>query len=71
VAVLAREKKTGEIGQILDNPANCISEDGTGGICTDGVGLGGAVGVAVSPDGRNVYVASFAGNAVAVFARDR
>ena len=44
------------------------------GVVRDGVdgvdGLDGAQFVAVSPDGRSVYTASAAGNAVAVFARD-
>ena len=37
----------------------------------DGVdGLDGARSVTVSPDGKNVYVASFGDNAVAIFSRD-
>ena len=39
------------------------------GDCADGVGLVGAFGVAVSPDGTSVYVASFDSDAVAVFDR--
>ena len=46
----------------------CISEDGTDGACADGKALGGAQAVTVSPDGKNVYVAS--GIAVAVLDRD-
>ncbi|MGE5272363.1 MAG: lactonase family protein [Verrucomicrobiota bacterium] len=38
--------------------------------CAAGPGLRGAAGVAISPDGTNLYVASFASGAVAAFARD-
>ena len=48
----------------------CISESGTGGACTDGVGLDSAQSVTVSPDGRSAYVASLNSEAVAVFDRD-
>ena len=41
-------------------------KDGVGGV----YGLDGARGVTISPDGRNVYVASSNSNAVAVFSRD-
>jgi DNA-binding beta-propeller fold protein YncE len=38
----------------------CVSNDGSGGLCADAPGspLSGAFGVAVSPDGKSVYVAS-------------
>ena len=70
VAVFARDRRTGALTQLADTDA-CISETGTDGACTDGVALDGADGVAVSPDGKNVYVPSSISNAVAVFARDR
>jgi DNA-binding beta-propeller fold protein YncE len=74
VAVLARDRKTGALTQ-LPSPHGCISEDGSGGLCTDGKALSDPVAVAVSPDGRNVYVASFQRDpvslsALSVFARD-
>ena len=50
--------------------AACVSEDGTNGLCADGVGLGGAYAVAVSPDGASVFVASQFNYALAVFDRD-
>ena len=50
------------------SPAACIAETG-GGVCDDGLALKGASGVTVSPDGKNVYVASNLSNAVAVFDR--
>jgi hypothetical protein len=45
--------QTGALTQLPGTDA-CISEDGGGGDCADGVGLLGARSVAVSPDGRNV-----------------
>jgi DNA-binding beta-propeller fold protein YncE len=48
--------------------AGCISETGAG-PCADGHGLDGAGAVAVSPDGKSVYVASFGSDAVARFNR--
>jgi DNA-binding beta-propeller fold protein YncE len=49
--------------------AGCISEDGVG-QCTAGQALSGAWGVAVSPDGKSVYVASSSSDAVARFNRN-
>jgi 6-phosphogluconolactonase (cycloisomerase 2 family) len=69
VAIFARHPTTGALTQ-LSGPAGCVSETSTGGGCTDGNGLLGARGVAVSPDSRHVYVASEYSHAVAVFARD-
>jgi hypothetical protein len=66
----ARDRKTGALTQLPGTDA-CISEGGTGGDCVDGVALEGAQRVAVSHDGKNVYIASFSSDAVAVFARDR
>jgi len=48
----------------------CISETGSAGACVDGKGLDGADDLAVSPDGRNVYVIGSASQSVAVFDRD-
>jgi DNA-binding beta-propeller fold protein YncE len=47
----------------------CIAETGSGACGNSAPGLGGAFDVAISPDGRNVYVASTTSNAVAVFTR--
>jgi DNA-binding beta-propeller fold protein YncE len=59
VARLNRNTTTGAISQPVGT-AGCISEDGTG-PCADGHGLEGASDVAVSPDGKSVYVASIFG----------
>ncbi len=50
--------------------AGCISEDGTGGACADGVALENPYSVAVSPDGKSAYVALEVSDAVAVFDRN-
>ena len=63
------EAATGSLTQ-LSGAAGCVSDDGTGGACVDGSGLGGAGWVAVSPDGKNVYVAAFTGSALTTFARN-
>jgi 6-phosphogluconolactonase (cycloisomerase 2 family) len=69
VAVFSRNAMTGELTQ-LGGTAGCVSESGSGGTCADGRGLSGAISVAVSRDGRHVYVASELSNAVAVFSRN-
>lgn len=69
IAVFARDATTGALRQ-LAGTAGCVSETGTGGACADGTALDGARGVAVSPDGKTVYVAAFFADAVATFSRD-
>jgi DNA-binding beta-propeller fold protein YncE len=64
VEVFDRDPATGALTH-----NSCISEAG-GAPCADGSALQGAVGIAVSPDGKSVYVASIFSNAVAVFTRD-
>jgi DNA-binding beta-propeller fold protein YncE len=49
--------------------AQCIAETGSGACGDSAPGLGGAFDVSISPDGRNVYVASTTSSAVAVFSR--
>ena len=63
VARLNRNTTTGAITQPAGT-AGCISETGAG-PCADGHGLDGPRSVAVSPDGKSVYVASPDSNAVA------
>jgi len=69
VAVFSRDDSTGAITQ-LAGTSGCVSQTGSDGACADVRALGGAGGVAVSPDGRNVYVASMSSHAVAVFMRN-
>jgi DNA-binding beta-propeller fold protein YncE len=70
VAVFARDRKTGALTQLAGTDG-CVSETGTGGECNDGKALRGAGAVAVSNDGKSVYVASLSSSAVAVFSRQR
>ena len=59
---------TGDLTQPAGT-AGCISETGAG-PCADGHALDGPSAVAVSPDGKSVYVASYGSNAVARFNRN-
>jgi DNA-binding beta-propeller fold protein YncE len=68
VAVFDRDPATGALTQ-KPLPAGCIAQAGAGG-CQSGAGLSAARSVAVSPDGTSAYVASVAGDAIAVFDRD-
>jgi DNA-binding beta-propeller fold protein YncE len=74
VVVFARNRQSGELRQ-LAGAAGCVqantveSDPPTG--CATAPGLEGVGSVAVSPDGRHVYVASLRSAAVAVFARNR
>jgi DNA-binding beta-propeller fold protein YncE len=70
VSVFSRDQATGALTQ-LPGIDGCVSETGTGGACTDGTALARAFAVIVSPDGKNVYVASFKSDAVSVFTRNQ
>ena len=61
-----RDPKT---GALVQPPGGCIADAPIPG-CAQGRALAGADVVAVSPDGANVYVGAFFGNAVATFDRD-
>ena len=63
-----RNTTTGAITQPAGT-AGCVSETGAG-PCADGHGLDGPNSVAVSPDGKSVYVASSGSDAVARFNRN-
>ena len=67
VARINRNTTTGAITQPTGT-AGCISETGAG-PCADGHALYGAGAVAVSADGKSVYVASYRSDAVARFNR--
>ena len=71
VVAFSRAGDTGALTSL-----GCVSDSGgdgrpgTDGFCTNGDALLGASGIAVSPDGRNVYVSSHSSNGVAWMARD-
>jgi len=67
IVAFARNPKTGGLRQLLSG--GCISGLALPG-CLGGVALEGPDVLVVSPDGANVYVGSFFGNAVAVLDRD-
>jgi hypothetical protein len=69
LSVYRRDPRTGALTQ-LPGKAGCVSHSGTGGACAKGVGLFGAESVAVSSDGRSVYVAASFEQGVAIFRRD-
>ncbi|MFN8163397.1 MAG: YncE family protein [Solirubrobacterales bacterium] len=69
VSVFRRNPSTGALSQ-LPAGAGCISRLPVP-VCASGRALVGPDVVIVSPGGKNVYVGSFFGNAVAVFNRDR
>ena len=68
VVRLDRNTTTGAITQPA-GAAGCVSETGAG-PCADGHALHGADSVAVSSNGKSVYVASYNSNAVARFDRN-
>jgi 6-phosphogluconolactonase (cycloisomerase 2 family) len=57
IAVFSRDPATGALTQ-LPGTAGCVTDDGSGGACTDGRALVDTRGVAVSPDGMHVYAAA-------------
>ncbi len=69
ITAFRRNRSTGALKQ-LPPGSGCTAGLPLPG-CTTGRALDGADVVTVSPDGRNVYVGSFFGSAVAVFNRDR
>ena len=69
VSVFERDASSGALSQ-LPGRRGCVSH-GRAGTCAAGRALGRPSAVAVSPDGRNVYVAASASRALAVFARNR
>lgn len=68
VAIFARNRDGGALSQ-PGGTEGCIAETASGG-CATGIALGAPEGMAVSPSGAWVYVASALSNAVAVLARD-
>jgi DNA-binding beta-propeller fold protein YncE len=68
VAIFDRDPATGALTQKAGD-AGCISENGAGS-CRDGMGLDGAISIAVSPDDSRVYATAIGSDAVVVFDRD-
>jgi len=68
IAIFDRNPLSGVITQ-KPGTAGCFSDNGTDGACALGTGLLGTAGVAVSPDGANVYVAATS-RGIAVFDRN-
>jgi DNA-binding beta-propeller fold protein YncE len=69
IAILQRNRTTGVLSQ-EPGRAGCISQGGGGGRCIRGRALDEVWGVAVSPDGRNVYGVSAKVNMLGAMARD-
>lgn len=69
VAVFRRSPLTGALRQLRGH-GGCVRRGGAGG-CAGARALADPSAIVVSPDGRNVYVASFGSNAIAVFGRSR
>jgi DNA-binding beta-propeller fold protein YncE len=70
VAILRRDRTTGALTQSVSR-AGCISQNGGGGRCAVGRGLNEVWGVALSPDGRNVYAVSAKVSMLSAIARNR
>lgn len=68
IAIFARDRKTGALTQAR-KAAGCVAAKGAAG-CAPALGLDEPNSVAVSPDGRNVYATSRAGNSVTAFVRN-
>jgi DNA-binding beta-propeller fold protein YncE len=69
LAIFKRDRRTGVLEQ-LSGERGCIRQ-GRGGGCASARALGGPAAISISPDGRNVYVASAGSDALSAFARDR
>lgn len=68
VAVFDRDRAGGALAQPGDS-SGCIAEAMSG--CAPGVALGAPEGMAISPNGASVYVATALSNALVVLSRDR
>ena len=67
VVAFSRNRSTGALAQLWGT-AGCIAAATAG--CATGIGLGSIEGLAVSPDGTNVYAAAAASNALTELDRD-
>lgn len=69
IAIFSRDRRTGALTQ-PSGKGGCISARGADG-CAKAVGLDGPNSVAVSPDGKSVYVTSRASSSLTSFKRNR
>ena len=69
VAVFARNRRTGELEQ-LSRRRGCVRHE-RGGSCASARALANPPAIALSTDGKNVYVTSAGSDALSVFARNR
>jgi len=70
IGVYARDKATGRLTQ-LPAPEGCIAATGDGVTCKSAVALEGPRDIAMSKNGKHVYVAAQDSDAVLVFQRDK
>jgi len=68
ITTFSRNVTTGVLTQ-LTGTQGCVGESGNGSTCAHGVGLSGAVGLSLSPDGKHLYAVS-RDNALAAFSRN-
>lgn len=69
LAVFRRARRTGHLEQ-LPGRRGCVRHEG-GRFCGAGRAMGGPVSIAISADGRNVYVVSAGSDALSIFRRNR
>ena len=69
VTIYKRDTDTGTLRQLAGSKG-CIAGGGLPG-CATAIGLNGPDVITVSPDGKNIYVGSFLGNAIAIFERNQ
>lgn len=69
ITVFNRNKRNGSLSQVA-GAQGCVAGSTITG-CASGIGLKAPDVVVISRDGRNVYLGSFLGNAVAAFSRDQ
>jgi DNA-binding beta-propeller fold protein YncE len=68
IAIFARNRRRGTLTQAAGS-GGCVAAKGAGG-CASAIGLDQPNSIAISPNGRNLYATSRAGNSVTSFARN-
>jgi DNA-binding beta-propeller fold protein YncE len=69
ITTFARDDSTGALTQV-SGAAGCIADGDGGGGCGPARALRGPLALAISPDGRRLYAASYYSHAIVAFARD-